>query len=273
LAHFPSILDLLELEYVEENLYRSCVVLDEPHRLFGGQVAAQALYAAGRTVDGGRLPHSLHGYFLRQGSTVRPTVFEVDRDRDGQSYSARRVVAIQEGEVIFSMSASFVAPRPGADRDADTVPEIPAPDALPGTPHFRVASLEFRTPDAGQRLPGRFWIRCTDTLPDDPLLHAAVLAYTSDISTGLIPLESDGSQAGPSLDHAVWFHRPVRMDDWTWHELTPHTVAGGRGWYTGAVYTPAGTRVASIAQEQLFRTRQPARADTAAKPFRGSQTG
>jgi acyl-CoA thioesterase-2 len=260
-AYLPTISDLLDLEYVEENLYRSCVVFDESYRLFGGQVAAQALLAAGRTVPDGRLPHSLHGYFLRQGSTFRPTLFQVDRDRDGQSFSARRVVAIQDGEVIFNMSASFAVPRPGADKDAAGAPDIPPLDALAGVTHPRVPSFEFRSPDSGQRLPSRFWIRCTDDgLRDDPLVHAAVLAYTSDISTGLIPLEGGESLAGPSLDHAVWFHRPARMDDWTWQELTPHTVAGGRGWYTGAVYSPDGTRVASIAQETLFRTREPATA-------------
>jgi acyl-CoA thioesterase-2 len=264
-AQLPSVLDLLDLEYVEQNLYRSCVVFDDPYRLFGGQVAAQALYAAGRTVPAGRLPHSLHGYFLRQGAAFRPTLFQVDRDRDGQSFSARRVVAIQDGEVIFNMSASFAVPRPGADQDAAQAPGLPAVDALPGATHPRLPSFEFRAPETGQRLPSRFWIRCTDSLPADPLLHAAVLAYTSDISTGLIALEDDGSQAGPSLDHAVWFHRPARMDEWTWHELIPHTVAGGRGWYTGAVYTPDGTRVASIAQEALFRTRRaPAAGDQAA---------
>src|SRR5260370_10556863 len=110
----PSILELLDLEYVEENLYRSCAVFNDAHRLFGGQVAAQALYAAGRTVPDGRLPHSLHGYFLRQGSTVRPTLFQVERDRDGQSFSARRVVAVQDGEGIFNRATSFAASRPGA---------------------------------------------------------------------------------------------------------------------------------------------------------------
>jgi acyl-CoA thioesterase II len=115
LEYVPSILDLLDLEYIEENLYRACGVSGEPRRLYGGQVAAQALYAAGRTVPAERLPHSLHGYFLRQGSAVRPTVFQVERDRDGHSFSARRVVAIQEGEVIFNMSASFAAP-PGRRR-------------------------------------------------------------------------------------------------------------------------------------------------------------
>jgi acyl-CoA thioesterase-2 len=258
LDHLPSILDLLDLEHIEQNLYRCCAVSsDAAYRLYGGQVAAQALLAAGRTVPDGRPPHSLHGYFLRQGSPVRPTVFQVDRDRDGQSFSARRVVAIQDGQVIFNMSASFAEPRPGADQDADGAPRIPSPAALPGYTHPRLASLEFRTPDAGQRMPGRFWVRCTDPLPDDPLLHAAVLAYTSDISTGLIPLEGEGFQAGPSLDHAVWFHRPARMDGWTWQELVPHTVSGGRGWYTGAIYTSDGSRIASLAQEALFRVRQP----------------
>ena len=120
----PPILDLLNLEYIEQNLYRSCVVFDgQRPRLYGGQVAAQALYAAGQTVPAGRLPHSLHGYFLRQGSTLRPTVFEVERDRDGYSFSARRVVAIQNGEVIFNMAASFAEPRSGADLDAEPAPE------------------------------------------------------------------------------------------------------------------------------------------------------
>jgi acyl-CoA thioesterase II len=256
----PTILDLLDLEYIEENIYRSCAVVDEPHRLYGGQIAAQALYAAGRTVPAGRLPHSLHGYFLRQGSSRRPTLFQVDRDRDGHSFSARRVVAIQEGEVIFNMSASFAVSRSGADRDAETSPDIPPVDPLPAYTHPRVPSFEFRTPDTGQRMPSRFWIRCCVALPDDPLLHAAVLAYVSDISTGLIALEDGDSQAGPSLDHAVWFHRPARMDGWTWQELTPHTVAGGRGWYTGAVHASDGSRIASIAQETLFRTRRPAAA-------------
>ena len=256
--YVPSILDLLDLEYIEENLYRACGVSGEPRRLYGGQVAAQALYAAGRTVPAERLPHSLHGYFLRQGSSVRPTVFQVDRDRDGHSFSARRVVAIQEGEVIFNMSASFAAPRGGADRDA-TAPQLPAPDPLPRWNLARHASFEMRTADTGRRLPVRFWLRSLVELPADPLLHAAVLAYASDLSTGLVALEDDEAEAGPSLDHAVWFHRPARMDGWTWHELEPHAVSGGRGWYTGAIYAADGSRIASFAQEQLFRTPRPVR--------------
>jgi len=253
LEYVPSILDLLDLEYIEENLYRACAVSGEPRRLYGGQVAAQALYAAGRTVPAGRLPHSLHGYFLRQGSRSRPTVFRVDRDRDGHSFSARRVVAIQDGEVIFNMSASFAPFRAGADRDA-VAPELPSPDPLPRWSLPKHASFEVRTADTGRRLPVRFWLRSTVELPADPLLHAAVLTYTSDLSTGLVTLEDDEAEAGPSLDHAVWFHRPARMDYWTWHELEPHAVSGGRGWYTGAVYAADGSRVASLARAPLLRT-------------------
>ena len=253
----PPILDLLNLEYIEQNLYRSCVVFDgQRPRLFGGQVAAQALYAAGQTVPAGRLPHSLHGYFLRQGSTLRPTVFQVERDRDGYSFSARRVVAIQNGEVIFNMAASFAEPRSGADLDAGSAPEPPRPQTLPvwaGIHHRE--SFEFRTGQTAQdgyRAPSKFWIRCTADLGDDPLLHAAVLTYTSDISSGMIGVERDDAQSGPSLDHAVWFHRPARMDEWTWQDLVPQTAAAGRGLYTGAVYSESGARVATIAQETLF---------------------
>jgi acyl-CoA thioesterase-2 len=251
----PSLPDLLDLERVEDNLYRSCVVFESPFPLYGGQVAAQALYAAGSTVPPGRLPHSLHGYFLRGGSTTRPTVFQVERDRDGRSFSARRVVAIQRGEVIFNMSASFAEPRAGIEQDVDPAPEAPAAEVLPGagTPYH----LSLETRPAGEehpdgRAPTRFWMRCTAGLPDDPLVHACVLTYMSDASTGLVPVETEGAETGASLDHAVWFHRPARMDDWVLVDLVPHTVAGGRGWYTGAVHRADGARAASIAQEALF---------------------
>ena len=253
----PSILDLLDLERIEEDLFRSCVVVERPWALYGGQVAAQALYAAGSTVPDGRLPHSLHGYFLRSGSAARPTVFQVFRDRDGRSFSARRVVAIQDGQVIFNMSASFAEPRAGAERDSDPAPVAPAPDLLAADIHPYHVSVETRPADGGQgglRVPTRFWCRCTVPLPDDDLLHACVLTYMSDLSSGLIPFESDEAETGPSLDHAVWFHRRARLDDWVLIDLVPHTVAGGRGWYTGAFYSTDGVRLASIAQEALFRT-------------------
>ena len=210
----PSILDLLDLEQVEENLYRSCVVVERPWALYGGQVAAQALYAAGSTVPADRLPHSLHGYFLRSGSAARPTVFEVYRDRDGRSFSARRVVAIQGGEVIFNMSASFAVPRAGAEHDAGVMPDVPAPDEMPAVDHPYHVSMETRPASADQldwRVPTRFWCRSSVGLPDDDLVHACVLTYMSDLSTGLIPLEGGDTETGPSLDHAVWFHRRPRL--------------------------------------------------------------
>jgi len=253
----PSILDLLDLEFIEENLYRSCVTVEGARaRLFGGQVAAQALYVAGKTVPEGRLPHSLHGYFLRPGSPLRPTLFQVERDRDGHSFSARRVVAIQNGEVIFNMAASFTTPGSGLDLDADPMPDVPSPETLaPWTDHDH-DSFEFRTAQtaaAGFRIPSEFWFRCMVSLPAEPLLHAAVLTYISDISSGLIALEGGEGHGGPSLDHAVWFHRQARMDEWTWQGLIPHTAHAGRGLYTGIVYSAAGSRLASIAQETLFR--------------------
>lgn len=257
----PSILDLLDLEYVEKDLYRSRAVYEAPWGMFGGQAAAQALYAAGLTVESGRLPNSLHGYFLRRGDTSKPTLFRVDRDRDGRSFSARRVVAVQDGSVIFSMSASFTAPvsqdRPMPDHESEPVGELPSPGSLPAWSHPKHPSFEFRPVDAERRLPTRFWIRCLDELPADPLLHAAVLAHTSDISSALIPFETERSITGPSLDHAVWFHRPARADGWIWQQLTPQTVSSGRGWYTAAIYAADGTRIASVAQEQIFTTRRP----------------
>ncbi|HTU73286.1 MAG TPA: acyl-CoA thioesterase domain-containing protein [Trebonia sp.] len=261
MGDLPSILELLDLEYIEEDIYRSRVTHPEPRRLFGGQVAAQALYAAGKTVPAGREPHSLHGYFLRSGEAHRSTLFRVDRDRDGGAFSARRVVAIQNGEVIFNMATSFARPRtagePLPDRDATPAAAFPAVAGLPVQKYPRHPSFEFRhDPSSPGRLPERFWVRCLERLPsaeEDPLLHTAVLAYISDISTGLIALEPPGYTASSSIDHAVWFHRPARMDGWIRQEMRPETAAGGRGWYTGACFHADGARVASIAQEALFR--------------------
>lgn len=260
MTDIPSVPDLLELKPIADDTFESRALYDAPWGMFGGQAAAQSLIAAGLTVDSDRLPHSLHGYFVRRGDTAKPTQFQVDRDRDGRSFSARRVLARQGGEVIFSMSASFAVPastrRPFPDEEAEPLPDMPPVDSLPSWTSGKHSSFEFRPADPADRLPGRFWLRCADELPDDPLVHAAVLAYTSDISSALIPFESEEISTGPSLDHAVWFHRSARMNDWHWQELTPHTVAGGRGWYTVAIYAADGTRVASVAQEQLFAARR-----------------
>ncbi|MCU1594531.1 MAG: Choloyl-CoA hydrolase [Frankiales bacterium] len=255
-ADLPELLELLELEEIDRDLYRATRTFRDPFALYGGQVAAQALRAAGLTVPEGRAPHSLHGYFLRSGDAERPTIFRVDRDRDGRSFSGRRVVAVQDGEVLFNMSCSFHTVEPGPEVQSHPLPEAGDPAALPVVLLPRLFSIESRQapqPVADTPWPTRFWSRLTVTAPDDPLIHACVLTYLSDISSGLAGLPQAGQQAGPSLDHAVWFHRPARLDDWVLMDLVPQSTSGGRGWYTGSIYDQTGTLLASVAQESLFR--------------------
>jgi acyl-CoA thioesterase-2 len=253
----PTLLDVLALEAVDRDSFRSLFLSDDPLPLYGGQVAAQGLVAAGCTVPADRLPHSFHGYFLRSGDAARPMVFHVHRDRDGGSFSARRVVAVQGGEVVFSMAASFSATIAGPDRSVCAMPSgVQPPEGLRPYRVPRLASMEGRRPEQpfpSASWPTRFWARCTDPLPDDPLLHAAVLTYLSDISTGLTSLADDDVSPGSSLDHAVWFHRPGHADDWVLTDLTPRTVSGGRGTYAGDMFDRAGTLLVSFVQEQLFR--------------------
>jgi acyl-CoA thioesterase-2 len=260
-----TVLDVLDLEEIDLDLYRSRLVFADRLPLYGGQVAAQALLAAGRTVPEDRLPHSLHGYFLRSGDAARPTVFRVERDRDGRSFSARRVVALQGGEVVFSMSTSFAVAGEGPDLRADPAPEVEPPDRLRGYDVPRLFSMEGRKPaqpfEVPSYWPTRFWARSRVPLPDSLLTHACVLTYLSDIGTGLAAFPQDEASSGPSLDHAVWFHRPVRLDDWVLMDLIPRTVSQGRGWYTGSVMTADGTLAASFTQEALFRP--------GPNPFRG----
>jgi len=268
-----ALLAVLDLERVETDLYRANFVFDDPFALYGGQVAAQALRAAGLTVPEGRLPHSLHSYFLRPGDASVPTVFQVYRDRDGGSYSARRVVALQEGKVIFNLSASFHVGGEGPDLQPSKAPAVHGPEACRPYALPRLFGLESRACDeehGSAMWPMRFWSRTDAPLPaDDQLLHACVLTYLSDISSGVIALEEPGAReadgtpvpghavSGSSLDHAVWFHRPVRMDDWVLMDHEGQTAASGRGWYTGSIHDTDGRLVASLAQECLFR---PARA-------------
>ncbi|MCU1630718.1 MAG: acyl-CoA thioesterase [Pseudonocardia sp.] len=252
----PTLLDLLTLEPLERDLFRATTVFEEQWALYGGQVAAQALLAAGRTVDEDRSPHSLHGYYLRGGDASRPTLFRVYRDRDGRSFSARRVVAIQNGEVIFNMSASFHVAEEGLDRQFDPPIDAGDPREQQAFTPPRLFSMEGRLPKQpfpGVQWPTRFWARCTQDLPPDPLTQACVLTYLSDILTGLAPLHDGTWRTGSSLDHAVWFHRPIRLDDWALVDLVPHTVSAGRGWYTGTVRDRGGRIGASLTQETLFR--------------------
>ena len=256
------LLDVLALERLDRDLFRSTAVFEEAWSLFGGQVAAQALLAAGRTVDPARLPHSLHGYFLRPGDSRRPVVFAAERDRDGGSFSARRVVALQEGEVILNLSASFALPADGAeDETTATAPAVdPVPHGARTQVPPRLIGFEQWIPEQPHPLhshPTRAWFRCTEQLPGDPVLDAAVLTYLSDIFTGHGSLASSAGKAMSTIDHAVWLHRPPRVGDWVLMALHSRSVSRGRGYYTGELWSPDGTLVASLAQETLYRARRP----------------
>lgn len=251
-----SFLDMMELEEIDENIYRAGYVFQEPWALYGGQVAAQSLLAAARTVEDGRMPHSLHGYFLRPGDASKPTVFQVFRDRDGRSYSARRVVALQSGKVIFNMSTSFTVGEESPDIQEPTATSKGAVRMGDPTPIPRMFSFEGRSTDqvfAAPDYPMRFWARCTEPLGDSRILHLCALTYLSDIGSGIGSYNTDEYMSMSSLDHSIWFHRPVDMTDWVLSDFRPRTVAHGRGLYTGDLATADGTLVASIAQESLFR--------------------
>ena len=249
--------DLLSLEQIEDNLFRTVVVSAEPAGLFGGQVAAQALRAAAETVADGRHPHSLHGYFLSRGDASRRVLLTVHRDRDGGSYSNRRVIAVQNGKVIFNMAASFHVSEDGSDYQAHQIPDVETPDELPDDERWhRLHGVEIRLPrqsQPGQHWPSRMWIRSRHKLDGD-MTHACALAYVSDMFTGHAAAPGIAI-AGPltSIDHSVWFFRKAAVDDWVLMDLQPESTAGGRGMYTGRIFSRDGTLAAGIAQETLFR--------------------
>ncbi|WP_029431978.1 acyl-CoA thioesterase II [Blastococcus sp. URHD0036] len=222
--------------------------------LYGGQVAAQALVAAARTVSDERVPHSLHGYFLRRGDARLPVVFDVERDRDGHSYSARTVAARQEGRVIFRLAASFARPEEGPDRQSGTMPEVRGPEESQPLPSI-LPGVEVRDPDprADRAHPMRTWVRAPSAAEGGALHQAAVAVHVSDLFSGLAHLMGPRVRSMASLDHAVWFHRPVRMDDWVLMDHVGTTVAAGRGWYTSTLFDRAGAVLASGAQEMVIR--------------------
>jgi acyl-CoA thioesterase-2 len=270
---------LLDLEAIEVNLFRGSSPPVRLQRVFGGQVAGQALVAAARTVeldDGG--VHSLHAYFLRPGDPSIPILYQVDRIRDGRSFTTRRVVAIQHGEAIFNLQASFHAAEPGMEHQFP-MPDVGPPDALPTfkerwAPHAaalgdwyeRPRPIDFRTVDwgpgdRGQPLPPRqrVWLRASGALPDDPILHTCVLTYASDMTlldTTILPHGGEydeGHLMMASLDHAMWFHRRFRADEWLLYDQDTPSASAGRGLARGLVFTADGKLVASVVQEGLIR--------------------
>jgi acyl-CoA thioesterase-2 len=257
-----ELVHLLDLEQLDRDLFRARNPAQQLRwRLFGGQVAAQAVRAASLTVPDGRMLHSLHGYFLRPGDPDRPTILHVDRDRDGRSFTARHVVARQQGDAIFSMLASFHTDEEGATYQESAPPDVPDPDHIESRPLWGSSAMfDMRPIFTGElrpQFPGishLFWARSRGEIPDDRLLHACVLTFLSDVGSGFLKLPRDEPpMGGPSLDHAVWFHRAVHMDDWVLVDLEPVVAAGGRAYYTGAVYNRARELVASISQEHIRR--------------------
>jgi acyl-CoA thioesterase II len=253
----PGLLDVLTLERIDANLYRSVIVFDDQFGLYGGQVAAQALRAAAETVAPDRHPHSLHGYFLSRGYPTCPVLLTVHRDRDGRSYSNRRVIAVQNGNVIFNLAASFHVVEEGYDYQAHQPPEVTDPEDLPPfSLRTRMLGIDIRVPEQaveGQGWPSRVWMRSTEKLSGDTL-HACALTYVSDMFTGLASVHGVADVGiMTSLDHAVWFYRRVAMDHWVLMDLQPESTAGGRGMYTGRIFGKDGKLAAGIAQESLFR--------------------
>lgn len=280
-----ELLRLLELERIEENLFRGASQDLGWGTIFGGQVLGQALSAAQQTVPTDRWVHSLHGYFLRPGDVGRPVVYEVDRIRDGKSFTTRRVVALQHGRAIFNAAASFQVLEEGYDHQ-DPMPEAPSPDGLasekelaervrdhiPAPLRDRALSekpIEIRpvaptNPLAPQARPPRrqVWIKAADALPDEPRLHQYLLAYASDfhfLTTAMLPHAvswlSPGMQVA-SLDHAMWFHRDFRLDEWLLYEVDSPSASGARGIARGSLFNQRGQLVASCVQEGLMRDRK-----------------
>ncbi len=247
---------LLTLERVDRDLFRGLNANYGPRQtLFGGQVAAQCLLAAAGTVEPDRLPHSFHGYFLRAGRVDLPVIFEVDRDRDGRSFSARHVVAVQDGEVIFSMITSFHVEADGAHFDEAPRRDAPEPERVPHKAWSTL--LEVREVTPTDFLKGVFtdalWVRSSTKLGDDPLMHRAGLTFLSDLGTGFGQQDrSLVGRGGPSIDHAMWFQEDIRADDWVLVDLRPVKARSARGAYHGSLRDRHGRLGATLYQEQLL---------------------
>jgi len=276
-----DLVSLLDLEVIEVNIFRGISPEENRVRVFGGQVAGQSLVAASRTVDeNARHVHSLHAYFLRPGDPAAPILYQVDRLRDGRSFTTRRVVAIQHGEVIFNLQASFHAFEPGLDWQIPAPLGLPDPETLPdfktrmapykdqiGEWYDRPRPIDLRyigdpqsragVETAGQQV----WLRADGTLPDDPVLHACIATYASDMTlldTALLPHGlgwGDNGVQMASLDHAMWFHRPFRADDWHLYDQRALSTSNSRGLAGGSIFTKDGHLAVTVVQEGLIRVR------------------
>jgi acyl-CoA thioesterase II len=271
---------LLDLERIEVDIFRGKQPDESLQRVFGGQVAGQALVAAGRTVPADRPVHSLHAYFLRPGDPSLPIVYEVDRIRDGRSFTTRRVVAIQHGKPIFNLSASFQLVEKGMEHETE-MPEVPGPEGLTTLSermapyademdgwYSRPRPIDVRyvgdppriAKDRGTRQPhSQVWMRADGTLPDDPLLHVCAVTFASDMtlldSTLMMHGKAwgTGDVVGASLDHAMWFHRPFRADEWWLYDQESPWTGASRGLSRGSIFTRDGHLAVSVVQEGLLR--------------------
>ncbi len=281
-AALDELVALLDLEAIEVNIFRGVSPDDERQRVFGGQVAGQALVAAARTVGADRPVHSLHAYFLRPGDPLVPILYEVDRIRDGRSFTTRRVVAIQHGKAIFNLQASFHALEEGLDHQVP-MPDVPHAESLPTFaerygPYAERMGDWFKRPrpiDTRNVEPTRFdesgaeapeprhgqavWLRADGDLPDDPVLHACIVTYASDMTlldTTVLPHGlswQEGKLMMASLDHAMWFHRPFRADAWLLYDLDTPSASHARGLARGSIFTEDGQLAVSVVQEGLIR--------------------
>ncbi len=280
-AVVDGLVKLLDLEPIEQDIFRGVSPNVSMQRVFGGQVAGQALVAATRTVEPDRIVHSLHSYFIRPGDPAIPIVYMVERIRDGRSFSVRRVLAIQHGKPIFTLSASFQLEQGGIDHAQD-MPQVPDPDSLASLSERMVGFPELhelmsRIPQAfdiryvddppwvqrglgpRENRPHRIWMKADGLLPDDPTLHVCVITFASDLNLldsvlihhGMAPRLDPVSMA--SLDHAMWFHRQFRADEWFLYESCSPSASGGRGLATGRFFTRDGRLVVSVAQEGMIR--------------------
>ena len=283
--NLDAVIGLLDLERLEDNLFRGQSHDIGAPQVFGGQILGQALSAAHRTVEA-RTPHSLHAFFLRPGDFNQPVVYQVERSRDGRSYSNRRVVAIQHGRPILNLAASFHVGEDGMSHQC-AMPEVPGPDGLARSIEIQDSIID-KVPEKMRRLlahrppfefrpvePPKFiepaarpprkhvWMRAWDRLPDDPELHRNLLTYVSDyelLGTATLPHDLDFARRPvqmASIDHTLWFHRPFRVDDWLLYAFDSPSSHGGRGFSRGQIFTRDGELIASVAQEGVLRAWNP----------------